>query len=273
MAAFVAMAIGFSLVFNVVGRRGYGESTSINSVAVARSLDPGQYDVTQWTNAFVTGGDTYPIKHAGSGQTYSTAQQLEEVNGWIDNGLDGVFTVDIPLFSSRSFLHRVKAPGPELKLTAELPAGEEDVQQLIIHVEGTLPEDSDFRLLHKDKQYMLALDGNQLKVRQDSHPVRLSAVMQNESYDEWRYSRSVQYPYQAQTPTANNTYSLLASVLLTRMLGILNEDDANSFELPPHRAKVLMYAPLPDTMRLKSEKFGNQNGRVLYVFDLELPTS
>ena len=85
----VGMILLFSLAFSVVGARGYGEASTVNCVAIARSLDDDQWDVTQWTGLFVTDGDRYEVTHDGpgtqsqrnSGQLYATPGQRPQQPG------------------------------------------------------------------------------------------------------------------------------------------------------------------------------------------------
>ncbi|MCG8584734.1 MAG: hypothetical protein MI757_08495, partial [Pirellulales bacterium] len=93
-------------LFATIGKRGYDESTTVNSVALLTPLGDEAYDVAQWSNAFVTDGDVRDIRHQGPDSLYTTTQSAEAVRGWIDDGAGGVFRVDIPPYSSRSFFHR-----------------------------------------------------------------------------------------------------------------------------------------------------------------------
>ena len=116
---FLAAVIGFSLLFSIIGRRGYGEETKLTSVSLADVIDKGQYDVQQWTNIFVTSGDLYSLSHKGSPNFYYSFSEIGKKT-LIDSEA-GTFTADIPLFSSRRMIHRAKLKGPEI--SAELVPG------------------------------------------------------------------------------------------------------------------------------------------------------
>ncbi|MFH1300952.1 MAG: hypothetical protein ABIK07_07795, partial [Planctomycetota bacterium] len=75
----------FSTIFWSVGKRGYGETTTINSLIIAQPLKDDQYDLTCWNNAFVTGGAEYQFSSAGDGIIFTTAQEAEKVRGAIFN--------------------------------------------------------------------------------------------------------------------------------------------------------------------------------------------
>jgi hypothetical protein len=107
-----------------VGRRGYGESTSIHSLSYAKVLAPGRYDTTQYKIVFVTDGARYAIRHEAIGSVYSSAQRSEALSGSMRSGADASLRVDIPVFTSRPFVHRAVFEGPELSASVEKwPAG------------------------------------------------------------------------------------------------------------------------------------------------------
>jgi hypothetical protein len=135
----LAVIAAFSALFLVIGRRGYGESARITTLAYARPVGAGAWDVTQWSNLFVTAGNWYTVTHPSPHNYYATCQEFESVNGAAQGGREGGLRVDIPLFSSREFLHRGRFEGPKppqdavirrslsqlesLRLTGNLPAG------------------------------------------------------------------------------------------------------------------------------------------------------
>ncbi len=125
---FGATVSSFALAFIVFGRRGAGEVQISHSLSVARALKGNRYEVMQWISAFATDGDTYRLTHEAPVNVYSASSNTERVNGRITNGRDGFFEVDIPLYSSRPFLHRAVMVGPDLSVKIEKwEAGDEIV--------------------------------------------------------------------------------------------------------------------------------------------------
>ncbi|HYR58456.1 MAG TPA: hypothetical protein VEO95_07505, partial [Chthoniobacteraceae bacterium] len=116
IGAFVGCVGIFGIVFAVVGRRGNGEEQTVHSLAIARPIEPGRHDVTQWVSAFATRGDIYALTHAAPSNLYAAVSN-EPVNGQIMNGRGGQFIADIPLFSSRQFLHRAVMQGDDTSVT------------------------------------------------------------------------------------------------------------------------------------------------------------
>jgi len=116
---FIALVALFSLGLGAVGSRGYGETAAVHTLTYARLIDHRTCDVTQWSNAFVVDGADYEFHHAGAYNLYSTCEETEDVRGVIDNGRDGRFAVDMPVYSARTFMHRgvMKAEGMGLRIT------------------------------------------------------------------------------------------------------------------------------------------------------------
>jgi hypothetical protein len=54
----------------------------------------------------------YRLTHAAPWNLYAAPSEAEAVTGYILNGKGGYFEVDIPLYSSRPFVHRGVMPGP-----------------------------------------------------------------------------------------------------------------------------------------------------------------
>ena len=106
LLALLGSFILFSALFAYIGRRGYGERTTYSTVSLARHIAADRYDVTTWTNLFVTRGDDYEIKHPASHNLYSTGDVYEKINASIRNGREGAMITEIPVFSGRQFIHR-----------------------------------------------------------------------------------------------------------------------------------------------------------------------
>ena len=111
---FLLAVAGFSILFSIIGRRGYGEETKLSSLSMADVIEGQQYDVHQWTNIFVTSGDLYSLTHKGSPNLYFSYSEIGKQT-LIDMEAN-TFTADIPLFSSRRMIHRAKLKGPKFNV-------------------------------------------------------------------------------------------------------------------------------------------------------------
>ena len=106
---FIATVAIFSLSFSIIGKRGYGEETKLSSFTLADHISEDNFLIRQWSNIFVTSGDTYTLKHATDDSTYTSPANYEmptKINQSTAN-----FVADIPLFSSKRMLHMGTAKG------------------------------------------------------------------------------------------------------------------------------------------------------------------
>jgi hypothetical protein len=70
--------------------------------------------VRHWVHAFATSGDTYRFTMPGVSQLFASFDEADSVRGEVIQGREASFSADIPLFSSRPFLHQGVMNGPDL---------------------------------------------------------------------------------------------------------------------------------------------------------------
>lgn len=266
IAALIGTIALFSVGFAVVGSRGYGESTTVNSIAIARPLPGGEYDVTGWSNAFVTAGDDYLIQHGGTGRIYSTCQSFEGVKGAIQDGREGKFLVDIPPFSARTFGFRTKLSGQSLGLKVEKFSFDGGLRELELSLGPNFPQES-------VQAYALIGDAIHNLARQDG---KLIASARGQSID--RFLKMGDYNsyniYQTWRGTGrieesgDQLFDSTFTPLMIRSLNISNSMDGQKFWLPGERARIFIFAPMPEEFHLQTDRLGKQNGRVLYCVDV-----
>ncbi len=274
-AGLLGTVLLFSFLFSVVGQRGYGESTAIHSVAIARPLPDGSLDVSSWSNVFVTGGARYDIRHNGQGGLYSTCNQSESVNGTINNGAESLFNVDIPPFSNREFAHRVKLAGPGPKLKIESMKLEEGrLAQLSLSVEGLQQVDVNpsMYLLYGNRFHALMWRDGKLELVSDAGDAK--AVLQLQQSQNWAnngYGYGGYDPYnQRNVQTPKERFNLMFRPLLSRSLNVGREREAEQVQLPTDMVRVYLYAKMPPEFAVQNGRLGKQEGEVLYCIDLPL---
>ena len=263
----------FSMGFHFVGRRGYGEATAVNAVAITRPIADGQLDVMQWTNTFVTDGDFYLINHAGTGRLYSTCQDLEAVNGSIDNGAGAGFLVDIPPFSSRSFGHRSKLKTKPFRIRVKDWQAGERLDMLTLSVGAAFPKSpKEMYVLYRDSLYRLGRKGDQLSVQ--GRVASLPGFLREDNLNQYRYQGPFSQ-YEEKTPEAR--YSEMFQPLLARDLGIQHQQALRTFSLPANQVRLYIYTEMPKDFYTRyadgneNELFGKQSGYVLYSIDVYNP--
>jgi hypothetical protein len=269
-AGLLGTVILFSFLFSIVGQRGYGESTAIHSVAVARTLPDGGLDVASWSNVFVTGGAKYLIKHNGQGSLYSTCNETESVNGVINNGAEGSFYVDIPPFSNRDFAMRIKLATGAPKATVESYKGaDQRLTELIVNIDGVKPGETPFvNALYGDRFYTMMWDGQKLKMTSDAGDA--PSKLQLQSMQGWANTRGYGYGYERVEQTPIERFNQMYTPLLSRSLNVARESEARQVRLPPGIVRIYLYAKMPPEFAVQNPLLGKQDGHVLYCIDLPL---
>ncbi len=261
----------FSAGFAFVGGRGYDETTTVNTVAIARPLGNGNFDVAAWSNAFVTDGDDYLIVHPGQGRLYSTCQIREGVAGYVnEDPAERFFAVDIPPYSSRPFAHRVKTKGPTLEYQLESLAGDKTLTSFAVTCGPELQKAfKEGFVLYGDRFYRLQMKVGRVNADSRGQKVGSMLNLDNQSY----YGPNMMaYGYDWERNkedfTLDERYQETLVPLLGRSMNFTDARHIRRFQLPTDRARLFLWAELPDEFRMQSDRFGEQAGRVLYCLDV-----
>ena len=262
---FVGGVVVFSFVFERIGRRGHGESAAVYSLSYVRPVGPGTYDVTQWLNVFVTRGAYYHIEHPCPHNLYSTCQITERVNGAIRSGKDGTFAVDIPLYSSRAFLHRGIMKGPDLglKIARWGGGGPED---LVLGVGPEFPKDVLRMWAFAGGNFReLVASGSTLRTAgtttRKADFLKLQSVLGSADF------MPLGYPGEREKDVdVLKSYRQMIKPLIAFSLG-----GANAFRLnvtgdppPTNCVQVFIMAKRHENFGLKENPFGTEKGYVMY---------
>ncbi len=274
---FVVAVFGFGFTLSVLGRRGYGETAKVNILSYARLLERDSYDVTQWVNVFVTQGGYYTITYPGTHSLYSTCQDYEAVNGSIESGRDGRLVVDIPLYSSRPFLHRGKMKGHDLGVRVQQWRCEGRLEQLKLATGPGFPENVlEIWALHGSEFYeMSRTDGHIEMTRR-----RRRSMDQFLSGEHMNMLNQYSWPYSGRPGQdevdPEQLFKEMIRPLLARCIGgtesFRHYVSAAPFE--KDHVQLFVVTESPEGFELTSEDFGQQRGYVLYhlnVYEPEKP--
>jgi hypothetical protein len=273
MGFLVACVVAFAVLVSMLGRRGYGETATVHSVSYARPLGDGAYDVTQWTNAFVVRGAYYDITHRAGHNIYATCGTQEAVNGVIYSGSGGRFLVDIPLFSSRGFLHRAKMQGPDLGLRVlEWSADDVRLDRLALGVGPDFPAEMETAYVcYRGTFYLMWRDGDRLvKAERNGTPggAFLAADRLQDRWNPWGL-----YGREGRRPGVEEVFASALRPLIARSMG---GAEAFRYSYPdashdPGCVQLFIYAAAPASFGEASGKLGREVGRVLYHVDVRKP--
>ena len=264
-----------AVLLGVIGKRGQGEAAAVNTVAYARHLGGGQYDVTQWSNAFITAGGLYQMTHSGTHNLYSTCQEEEAVQGGIFNGRQGQFAADIPLFSSRSFLYRGKLQGHHIKVAVRSYEAGNTLRSLVLEPEEGFPTNAAaMYALYRGGFYRLTYTGGRLAV--SSGQITAESLLAHRELivrNAWRGNARGFMDFDEPGPTPRAGFAAFARPLIARAVG--GTKSFRTQTICPEAGKapieLFVYTELPESFYVQGGKLGTRKGFVLYHIPLFPP--
>ncbi|APZ96331.1 hypothetical protein [Fuerstiella marisgermanici] len=270
--AIVGLAVVFSMLFLFIGRRGYGETTNLQTLAVARAEGDTHWNVFQWSALFVTSGDDYTASTDDQQTVLSTADTMDRSDVAAVAGNNGQILMRIPPFSSQTFVSRRRIAGADWKLKiTDVDATPSGLVKLTISFGDAFPvaEDNRYLVLSGRRLYelkynaedkLLKLFGQKQDLAQFTQPV------QDFSYaTPWRTQQAVDERSERQKFYEDAMKSLMQRSLLDDLV-----DQPGRFELPPDRLRLFVYADAPDSFAMDVDAEVKATGRVLFVKDLFL---
>lgn len=272
--AIIGLSVVFSLIFLFIGRRGYGESTTLQTMAIARAEDGKHWSVFQWNALFVTSGDEYSAFGKDQQGLYSTGNSLDSEEVDIQRGPDANISMRIPPFTSQTFVSRRRVSTNDFGL--KIDSANVTAETL---VDLTLTAGAGFPGTAKDRYYALY----RRKVYEMSYNPGSKKLVQ---LGKWQYLARFCTPrYDYSNPWAptltvggNDEQPSEAEVFFDESLPHLArrsllDDLANrprEFELPTDRIRLFFYTEVPEDFLISVSASTRNSGRVLFVKDLFL---
>lgn len=261
----IGVVILFSLAFDAVGRRGYGEVTSYNYVAIAHPASEGHVQVTQLGNLFATQGGMYQIRHNAEDCVYADGQGNSI--GRRDVAVNPPFSlvdVDIPAFSDRPLIHGgVVKKGISKLVVVDSQFDGNSLTQLTLK-----PEQPD--------QWPANIEGGLIVYGDQAAQIRPQADGTLSLSPSWN---SLLSHYSQQTYYSNNNAAVDEVVAFQQLigrvmafdLGLNGQKDFDQFKLQHGRARIYLQCPGSDEFGIQLDSSPKQSGRVVYVLQLTLP--
>jgi|GEM_PF-1083086 len=281
LAGFIGTVALFAWVFTVIGRRGYGERQVCHSLAIARVLGGGRFDVTHWSHAFATSGNTYRFAYPGNSQLYAAiAQGAERVRGAVHLGADSFLEADIPLFSFRNFLHRGVMAGDDVTAKV-ISAPKSDPSQHSAEwrdgFQATLgaevPGEVIAAALQVGDHYLpVEIHGREVRVlgySSTSDARILRGAQSNDEHYNYRFYRYGGGPEMAVAELRGDGDNLAerAGGRKDGQLGITGHRPGRE------TMRLYIYAAAPRAFRLADSEFATDKNYVLYVQDFAIPAA
>jgi hypothetical protein len=262
----------FSLAFDRVGRRGYGESTSCNFIAIARPVSNDRLLVTQVSNLFVTAGGRYQIEHQAADCVYAAAGSSDfRLAGGVTRGdralnrpLSAV-SLDIPAFSDRRLVHAGVVPGSISPIAVdEISWTGNTLERIVLRPANPANwpgnQITQRRLLVGSRLYLLANDGE-----------RLIAQGSGETLDMFFNTQAGQgMGWDDGVRESGELFRRAFAAAIPFQLGVENGRDLSRELLPPDRGRLYLMVPATAEYGLRGDLQPQLNGTVIYVVDFEL---
>ncbi|MBX3441902.1 MAG: hypothetical protein KF774_05805 [Planctomyces sp.] len=250
----------FSLAFNSIGQRGYGEQTAWNSVAIARPLGEGRWVIECLDNSFVTSGGQYDYAHEADGLIYSTGGTPDTRQGFCRNRPGAMISVEIPPYSSQTLLHTGVVKGPDFHPRIVSFDATSSPPTFALAWSGTPPAEFNARAIYGQTMYTLQKANAEVR---SFGPQTIESVLSGTGH-RYRYV----YQYEEGGVNARNVYNEAELPLIGQCLGIRNDQQLPQYSHPAGRLRVLVYAPMPQEFLEMSQGPQQRHGYVLYSFDL-----
>lgn len=271
-AAIAGLSVLFSIIFLFIGRRGYGESTWLQSLAVARVTDKGGMLVDQWSSLFVTNGDNYTINSPDSQSLYSIGVENDNSFGAVTPGKEGVAAIRIPPYSAQTLCASrfLQSTAWNLKVIEKEFSGNQ-LTRLTIQTDDSFPQ---FGALHK---YHVISGNRILQLQYDSDDKTLSLFGVRRSLQDFC---QVERQYRFMTWAAKNTnddreeeeiyVDEILPLLVQRSILAEKVPQPEFFQLPPNRLRLLVMTGMDADNDLQVSQNHKHSGWVLYTHDLIL---
>jgi hypothetical protein len=258
-------------LFSFVARRGSAVDEAVHTVSYARLIDGTAYDVTQWCNVFARRGAYYRITHPGGLSLYSTCQMFEAVRGRISAEGGGAFMVDIPVSSSRGFLHRCRMEAPDLGLRLARWEGSGSARKLEFGVGPGFPD---------NPERMWACIGGRFVslVRRDSGLTAADApYADRDSFSGEALFRDDYYAYGPYgNPERQDAREIFRNCAMPLLAWATGGTDDFRYSIPqaeadPDAVDVFVYAASPPQLHANDIGLGDEAGYVMYHVRLFRP--
>lgn len=261
----IGSALLFTYLFSVIGARGYNETSRNLAMAVARPVSDSKWNVSAWNNVFATSGGDYKISFPKRSAIFATGTDAgESLRGIISNGLEGEYLVDIPPYSSCTFLSSSVVDSPKISLTVN-EWDPTNPRSLVCTVNsGWPPEANRAYAFFQRSLYTMRLQNGRLTVS------AISSVDSNLAYrSPWDRSSNARKQDEDPNEWLNNQMFHLEEQLASSE-GLRRISDGESLN---DRILVMIPAPMPEACFPNSGVTGKPAGRILFCLDLPVPGS
>jgi hypothetical protein len=253
--AIAGLAVFFSLLFLFIGQRGYGETTSLHTVAVARAEDATHWSSLEYRTLFVTSGDLYTIDDKDRQTLLTSGAADERVDAVMTSGNSASFVARVPPFSSQSMIFRRRLTMDDWNLmitNVEQNGSELTALTLSFNEKFPLNKENQYFVVHGKRIHTLRADDVSKQLRFSGSASLLTTFCAPVQEFEDGFTGILtpggamrpDYPDEPKDPIAEWFQKSLLK-LVARSAADDFYADINRFELPEGRVRVLIYTPVP----------------------------
>jgi hypothetical protein len=273
--AIIGSTLLFGGAFYLVGNRGYGESDSVYSVALAEHIDGNRFDATEWSSVFMTSGGAYTFLHRGAERIYSDATDNEPVGGIVTSGSAGRFIADVPPYSTRIMSHKAVVEGPGTGAPTMFP--DPNSKQPVFSVPPGFQNTNEMFAIIDRKVFNYRRDGDKMRSIGNGTAVKEFLRVTDANY-------LTDVTFGDEESVLSQRLNEMIRPLMLYSLRLTTDDELKSFYLPQGQAKVFIYAPLAPSFRtmflpgavgaeqneLEPTPLPGQTGGVLYSYNVAI---
>ena len=266
----LGLALGFSVLVLSYGHIGTKGSDRIVTVAIARQLSEGVYDVEGWSvmGTGLNGGE-HQFAVNGTGQLYGGAESFSQHPMRIH---DSEMMVDLTAFSTQKVAFRTRLEMPDIPvhlMGTDLEMLQSQSVDLTVDSTYKAPIYSAFVAIDNKVYELTSKSGKLVPVEA---PVNTILGMldpfsiQNMQRTTWR---KLMLYWLFDTKSAEESYKNAFYDVVGNGYSVGSVIFPDSFDIPKGMARVMLYTDLPAALKLTGD-FPDQSGRMLYVTDIPL---
>ena len=273
--AIAGLAGIFSLLFLFIGRRGYGEETSMHSVAIARAEDDTHSSVFQMTTLFVTAGNIYSVSDKDHQTLFASGTSDEGDDARFTSGNSADYVSRIPPYSSQSIRsrRRIETDNWEIAVTNLVQQGDE-LKELKIVFGDKFPNDPLVKcmVMHGQNIYQTTTDYSKRSINLSTG--RETIYSYGVTHPTFVMGNPILLSADEQQETIGDPEELCFKRILPQLVRRSLVDDCvqdiRKFRLAEDRVRLFVYAPMQPSQHLSVSGEVQRAGRILYVRDLLL---
>ena len=273
-AAIAGLSLVFSVIFLFIGQRGYGESTWLQTLAIAKVADNGDLSIQQWNTLFVTGGDQYQLSAPDSQALMNAGIQGDNTTAHVIPGKNAQTSVRIPPYSAQSLnSSRYLKSSPWNLTLAEQQIQGKRLTRLVIQTDDSCPQvDKHTRLyaISGNHIHTLNYDANTQQLNLTSARQKLADFCQaSDQYDFWGWDRQKNLATDKKDKDEIYLDQTVPDIVHRSLLAD-HVDSPSHFFIPPDRIRLLVLTTLPKQLDMQISHNVRRTGWVLYTRDLSL---